>query len=487
MRPRLQYPRSFPSLLLSAFVLVALPLLAGMVAMTYTLDRMAIEGRQSVNITAAVTAAAQRLAEASVALQRAAGQYFVLEDPALKERLHQVHQRFLTSVTELRGMPVGAEQERRLAAVANQETELFIRMRGARSPGGERFETFKTDFDRLHEAVAAVAEEANHLVQRHSAAMSEAAARVERIIIGQALAVILLSMLLAALLAWLVSRPVQQLAKAIRRLGENDLVTVTAIKGPRDIVYLGEQLDWLRRRLVELEEQKQRFLRHVSHELKTPLTSLWEAVELLADKVAGGLTVQQEEIVRIMRGSARELKRRIEDLLRYNEAVRQPESVVPMTVALEPLMNEVAAHFYLSMRAKGLRLTTAISEVRLWADKGRLETVLENLLANAIRFSPDGGIIEVGAETVDGQTRITICDQGPGVPLDDCAYVFQPFYQGANQPPGALHGSGLGLAIARANIEAQGGKLVLLPPRDQGGACFQISLPGGEKDGTDVA
>ena len=66
------------------------------------------------------------------------------------------------------------------------------------------------------------------------------------------------------------------------------------------MVYLGEQLDWLRRRLVDLEDQKQRFLRHVSHELKTPLTALWEAVQLLADKVAGGLTGQQEEIVRIM-------------------------------------------------------------------------------------------------------------------------------------------------------------------------------------------
>jgi len=487
MRLTLRYPRSFPSLLLSGFILVALPLLAGIAAMTYTLDRMALEGRRSVNITAEVTAAARRLAEAGVALQRAAGQYFVLEDVALKDRLDLAHRRFSTAVTDLQGMPVGAEEQRTLAAIADQEATLFTRLRAARSPGGEQFEAFKPEFDRLHEAMAVVADQAAHLVQRRAAAMSEAAARVERIMIAQALAVILLSLVLAGLLAWLVSRPVQQLAQAIRRLGEDDLVTVTTIKGPHDMVYLGEQLDWLRRRLIELEEQKQRFLRHVSHELKTPLAAVWEAAELLADKVGGGLTDQQAEIVRIMRGSARELKRRIEDLLRFNEAVRQPESVTPMAIVLEPLVDEVAARFDLSLRAKHLRLATAVSDVRLWADRGRLDTVIENLIANAIRFSPNGGVIEVVSEAIDDQVRITVCDQGPGVPSEDRAYVFQPFYQSTRQPPGALHGSGLGLAIARANIEAQGGTLVLLPPRDEGGACFQISLPGVERDGSNVA
>jgi len=487
MRLTLRYPRSFPSLLLFGFVLVALPLLAGIAAMTYSLDRMALEGRRSVNVTAEVTAAAQRLVEACVTLQRAAGQYFVLEDAALKGRLDAAHHRFSTSVADLQGMPVGGEAQRRLADVADQEAALVTRLWAARSPGGEEFDAFKPDFDRLHDAVFAVRDEAGRLVQRRAAAMSEAAARVERIMIGQALAVILLSLLLATLLAWLVSRPVQQLAEAIQRLGEDDLVTVTTITGPRDMVYLGEQLDWLRRRLVELEEQKQRFLSHVSHELKTPLSAVWEAAELLADKVAGGLTDRQEEIVGIMRGSARELKRRIEDLLRFNEAARQPGSVTTMTVVLQPLVDEVAARFNLSLRAKNLRLATAISDILLWADRGRLDTVIENLIANAIRFSPDGGVIEVMAESSDGQARITICDEGPGVPAADRPYIFQPFYQSTHQPPGSLHGSGLGLAIARANIEAQGGALVLLPPRDGGGACFQITLPCAEKDGSDVA
>jgi two-component system sensor histidine kinase GlrK len=487
MRLSLQYPRSFLSLLLSAFALVALPLLAGIAAMTYTLNRMAIEGRRSVGITAEVTAAAQRLAEDGIALQRAAGQYFVLEDPALKERLDLVHQRFSKSVTNLQGMPVGEEGQQRLAAVAEQEVELVTRLHAARSPRGEEFDAFKPAFDGLHDAVAAVADQAAGMVQQRAAAMSQAAARVERVMIGQALGVILLSLLLAALLARLVTRPVRQLAQAIRRLGEDDLATVTTVTGPRDMVYLGEQLDWLRRRLVELEEQKQRFLRHVSHELKTPLTALWEAVQLLADEVAGGLTGQQEEIVRIMGGSARELKRRIEDLLRYNEAVRQPESVTPMVVSLEPLVNEVAARFDLALRARDLQLVTATSEVRLWADRGRLDTALENLIANAIRFSPYGGVIDVAAETIDGQARITICDQGPGVSPEDRAYIFQPFYQGTNQPPGALHGSGLGLAIARTNIEAQGGELLLAPPEHGMGACFRVTLPCAQQDDTDAA
>lgn len=112
----------------------------------------------------------------------------------------------------------------------------------------------------------------------------------------------------------------------------------------------------------------------------------------------------------------------------------------------------------------------------LQVDQSQMEIVIKNLVNNAIRFSPLGGRIEIRAEIREDETQITVCDQGPGIPPDDRAYIFEPFYQGKKQTPGLIQGSGLGLAIARAHIEAHGGKLILMEGNSSA-TCFQISLP----------
>jgi two-component system sensor histidine kinase GlrK len=122
----------------------------------------------------------------------------------------------------------------------------------------------------------------------------------------------------------------------------------------------------------------------------------------------------------------------------------------------------------------------------LQVDKEQMEIVLNNLISNAIRFSPDGGLIEVKAQHLSNETRINVCDQGPGVQLEDKAYIFQPFYQGGNQPTGPIQGSGLGLSIARAHIEAHGGELKLVDDKTNG-ACFVISLPINQETPSDVS
>ena len=91
------------------------------------------------------------------------------------------------------------------------------------------------------------------------------------------------------------------------------------MNGPQDLRYLGQRLEWLRSRLSDLEEQQNRFLRHVSHELKTPLTAVREGAELLRDNVGGKLSPEQREIVRIVRENTLSLQKLIEDLLKYHQ------------------------------------------------------------------------------------------------------------------------------------------------------------------------
>src|SRR5439155_770794 len=114
-----------------------------------------------------------------------------------------------------------------------------------------------------------------------------------------------------------ISRPIAEIDAAIRQLGGADFSRPIAVRGPADLRYLGRRLDWLRRRLDEFETQKNRFLRHVSHELKTPLTALREGAELLHDEVAGPLAPPQHQVVSIMRDNSVKLQRLIEELLDY--------------------------------------------------------------------------------------------------------------------------------------------------------------------------
>ena len=122
-------------------------------------------------------------------------------------------------------------------------------------------------------------------------------------------------------------RPIAELDASIRQLGSADFTRPIKVRGPEDLRYLGEQLDWLRRRLTELEAQKNRFLRNVSHELKTPLTALREGAELLNDGIAGALAPQQQQVVAIMRDNSVKLQRLIEDLLDYQRALHAAASL----------------------------------------------------------------------------------------------------------------------------------------------------------------
>jgi two-component system sensor histidine kinase GlrK len=471
---------TFSSLLLGGFLLAVTPLLGGMYNLGYQLDRMSLEGRLSVQITEEVTLKSRQLAEAALSLQRSAGQYYVLEDPTLIGRLEKSHQRFLDSATELKAMPLDGELSMMLDALDAQESALFHELKSRRLTGADGFEVFKPDFDRLHTAVSTLTDQLGMLIQRQQAVLRETADRIHQTMIWQSTAVICLSLLLAAVLSWLLSRPVKQLSESILRLGDDDLQTPVCVTGPRDISRLGNQLDWLRQRLAELEEEKQRFFRQVSHELKTPLTALWEAVDLLSNRVAGTLNNQQEEIVDIMGGSVRILRQRIEELLQYQHALYQTRNRVTSNVSLETLIENVMGNLNLVLKSKQLTLSSIVEGVTLQADREQMEIVLSNLISNAIRYSPNGGNIEVKAERLPSEIRISVCDQGPGVPLEDRAHIFQPFYQGGNQPPGSIQGNGLGLSISRAHIEAHGGELNL-GDDETVGTCFHISLPVSEE------
>src|SRR5213594_3992549 len=272
-----------------------------------------------------------------------------------------------------------------------------------------------------------------------------------------------------------ISRPIAALDASIRQLGGADFSREITVRGPEDLQSLGERLDWLRRRLAELEAEKNRFLRHLSHELKTPLTVLREGAELLNDQVGGPLAPPQRQVVAIMRDNSVKLQRLIEDLLDYQRALHAAASLVPRSVALDALVQDVARPHQLAVQAKGQRLELDLDKVSVEADPEKLRSIIDNLLGNAVKFTPTGGTIRVLTRAADREAMVDVIDTGPGVPLEERESIFDSFFRGRAKESGRIEGTGLGLAIAREFVEAHGGRISVVS--ETSGGHFRVTLP----------
>ena len=246
-------------------------------------------------------------------------------------------------------------------------------------------------------------------------------------------------------------------------------------RGPRDLEELGARLDWLRQRLLELEQQKTSFLRHVSHELKTPLTAIRESSELLLDEVPGPMTPDQSDVARILQENGLRLQHLIENLLSYSSAPPAVSRVNARTVDLAALIRQVVSNQEIAGRAKDLRLELTLTPVTLQGDEEKLRSVMDNLISNAIKYSPRDGTISLSLREEGEHAVIEVMDEGPGIAPAERERVFEPFYQGSARYVSHVKGTGLGLALSRDYVLAHDGTINIADSHH--GARFRVRLP----------
>ena len=302
---------SFRHLLLLAFVLVAGVLAAVSLQGVLSLERLLGDSREATDRAVAATRAAQQLAELTTTMERAARQYVVLEDPALRERYRSAQREATELLDRFAPDPVPARLARQWHAAIDRIPALMR----SRAPMQEREDGLAGAFGDLARLNGEIAAQLRASMQSRSqsllADLEDARRRLLQRLVG---ATVLAALLALALGLWL-ARPFKRLEAAIAELGASRLDRPIEIRGPADVRRLGRQLDGLRLRLAELDADKARFLRHVSHELKTPLAALREGVALLRDEVAGPLSADQREVTGILSQNTDVLQARIEDLL----------------------------------------------------------------------------------------------------------------------------------------------------------------------------
>lgn len=469
-------PKSTLKLILYGFGFVSLPLIIALGYAGLYVDRLANQSQHAVYQAVQAITASRQLNDLVTTMERSGRQYLILEEEELFENVRDAHEDFEETVERLHRLPLDDAHRERVDDMAEAESEAFGRIEaGGESPDIDQIQLAQ-DFLELTRMGQEVLSGSNRMVDREVRTMQETASTAQRLLFWLAIALGPVTLLSVGFFTTLIARPIRQLDRIIRRLGDGDFQEPIRLSGPQDLQYVGERLDWLRERLLELEEQKTRFLRHVSHELKTPLTAIREGGDLLEDPSVGELNHEQREIAGIITGNAHQLQRLIEDLLNFSTARDTARSLDLQRTRLAHLVNEVARNHKPAILTKDLHLESQLQDLHMRVDAEKLRTIVDNLLSNAVKFSPTGGRIELTLAREGGDVVITVADQGPGIPDEEQDDVFDAFFQGRNRAEGYVKGSGLGLSIAREYAEAHGGRIRLETPTS-GGTRIQVVLP----------
>lgn len=454
--------------------LIALPLIFALINNAVTVDQLANRSQNAVYQAVQATQVSRRLAELITALERTARQMVILGERSMLDSYQANRRRFEQAVTESWRLPLDAEQERALEDIVREEKEIYAAL-SDRNATEKQLAQAVARFPALADHALVITTRSAALIDREVEALRATADQARSITTWQLLALAPVMVFLVGGFTVLIARPIRQIDSAIRMLGGGKFTTPVVVSGPQDLEYLGERLEWLRQKLLDLEEQKNRFLRQMSHELKTPLTAIREGSQLMADEVVGKLTPQQREIAEILLHNSVELQKQIEALLNYGASQFHKLALDLKPVSLERVVSRVAGDQRLALRSRDLKLDVSGPQVLVTADEEMLRITLDNLVSNAIKFSPPGGTIAIRTAPNGSLVALDVVDEGPGVVPEERERIFEPFFQGSQQAAGAVSGTGIGLSVVREYVAAHGGSVEVL--ESTRGAHMRVKLP----------
>lgn len=464
-----RYPRTFLQLITFGHILFALPLLIAAGYVFIKLDTLNDHFRLAIEHASSSSSLSGELTEDLLHMERSLRRHMVLKDADSLNDYARVRGEWrsnVDSLTQLSPLPevllreLGAqlelEQQAYVSVREGKEIEMLaavlseLKLRWEKSQGEVR-EVLESEQKRF-------LDESNHL-------------RTHLLLAAGVATLVAMSCLWA--IRSLLARLIGRFEKVVIRLGKGDLQQAIELDGPGDLRWLGRWLEWLRKRLLSLEEARAQVLRHVSHELKTPLAAMHEGASLLDEEIPGPLTPEQRRIVGILQGNSRRLQDLIDGLLRLQQAGHAAERIAHETLRFDQLIALVVETTRLIAAERGVQVECALAETDIVAGREALLTIVHNLLANALKFSPANGLIKVSLSRDETTARLDVEDQGPGIAAHDAPHIFEPFYRSSALRD--IAGAGLGLAIAREFVLAHRGELKLMP--SSAGAHFCVALP----------
>ena len=469
-------PKSLNSLMLTGFALVSAPLLLAVVIGAAKVRHLSAESAALVRTGVEATHYSQQLFQEIASLERGTRLYQVLNDPTLLEVYRDSRERLLvtlTNIEEVADDPVRQTHVQALRAGLRRIDAALLAIAPA-SPETMRaaVEAIAPMWDAAFQLSNATGDQIETGLSRIQASTEE----TERYLFWLSAGLILMTALLVGVFTYVLMRPIRQIDQAISQLGKGTFSKAIAVRGPTDLVDLGRQLEWLRVRLLELAQERNRFLRHMSHELKTPLANIREGTELLMDGAVGELDSSQREVTAILRDNGIKLQQLIENLLSFSAWQARHSGLEISEFRLRPMVKSVLETHQLTLLAQRVHLELKVEDIELRADRAKLKLILDNLLSNALKYSPRGGTIYIHAKTDEDVLILDVGDTGPGISVDERSAIFQAFYSGSAPVAGHLKGTGIGLSVVNEFVQAHGGSIEIIDGVFPG-AHFRIRLP----------
>lgn len=406
-------------------------------------------------------------------MERSARQYQALADPAFFIAYQEKHDTFSETMRLFSEMALKPPQRGLLEDLEREEAKLHTLVT---TTSLENDNHLVKSFIKLSDAAKVILQQNTKLIDVEVEAIQSEARHLQQRMFWQGALLIPIVIVLGGVMVILITRPIRAIDASIRQLGDGELTTPIKLSGPNDFELLGQRLDWLRTRLAEVEEQKLKFLRHISHELKTPLTNIREGAELLHEGVAGDLNGKQKEISDIIRDNSLQLQSLIENLLRFSVAQVQQTKLNKSRFQFDRLVLDSIEKHNISLFSKQIDVRRFIEPMWCYADQEKLRTIVDNLIANACKFAPHNSRIDVRLSKQGEDAVFEIVDYGPGIPMNERELIFDPFYQGSGEYVSHVKGTGLGLSIAREFVVAHQGVISVIDG-EQSGAHFVVRLP----------
>ncbi|SEP75461.1 signal transduction histidine kinase [Solimonas aquatica] len=464
-------PKTMAGLISASCLLAALPLLIALLLSALSLERITRRTEALIDEGVAVAQLSSQLEADLGHLERSLRQYEVLSDASLQALAQKRWNTALRTTQLLAAQPLDA-------TLASRATAL----RQSLGEAQEAWQQAPQDAGALALRLRAMAQQVDAVIlaarQRTQLRMDElrgATLSARRDMLICALTLIPLAAALALACSLTVTRPLRRLYRSIAALGHGRNVPEPRIGYPREMHRLAQQLGWLQRRLADLEEDKERFLRQVSHELKTPLASLSEGSALLGDGTLGRLNAKQQEVTTILREASGELEALIHNLLAYAQWRQNRRRAEHEWFAAKDLLDEVLSKHSLSLSRRGLRVLLQLHCERLYGQRAQLRVVLDNLLTNAIKHAPADSDIEIGGGGQSQRCELSVRDRGRGIAPQERERIFEPFVRGSDADEQRVRGTGIGLSIVKEVITAHDG--IITVEDAQPGARFRLVWP----------
>ncbi len=458
-----------------SFSLVSVPLALGLLLVLHLMVDFNRLSRSTMDGLSLVLESGEALVESVHKLERNAREYLLLGEQPFFHQLQERHEQVQVHLESLSRINLAEDLDEMIVLADRLENAIFSAIAKDEKPPGANTRGAIRDMAELLDL-------SRRIYARSSSVLGEGITRLQQtgetnleVVMSLVIGLFLFTFLLAWGLTVRLSRPIETIDSAIRRMGQGDFQDSIEVDGPYDIKVLASRLEWLRQRLQKIDEEKEAFLLHMSHELKSPVTSLHEGVGLLNEQVAGPLNSKQKGITHILFENIYYLRTLIDNFINYHALALPAREPLHVRFRLDELAGKVIGVVRQTGLNKALSFDVSLREADVVGDPERMRLVLTNLLSNAVKFSPAGSTVALHITECSEGVVLEIADRGPGIPEDEKELVFQPFFQGSAALCEHIQGNGLGLSIVREYVHQHGGQVVIID-RDPG-ARFRVVMP----------